>query len=66
MLNLWDPTELDGGSGHITCSPVPREWGPRKVAHTVTFKTSMPEVLGLQPAGREAGVGCEEGELTFG
>lgn len=30
------------------------------------FTTRMLEVLGVQTVGKEAGVGCEEGELTFG
>lgn len=53
-------------SGHVKLFPVPREWGPRKMAHRVVFTTRMLEVLGLQTVGKEAGVGCEEGELTFG
>lgn len=46
--------------------PVPREGGPRKGDPMVIFTTRMLEVLGLQTVGKEAGVGCEEGELTFG
>lgn len=52
--------------GHSKFFPVPREWGPRKMARMVTFTNRMLEVLRLQTVGKEAGVGCEEGELTFG
>lgn len=52
--------------GRVKLFPVPREGGPRKVAPMVICTTRMLEVLGLQTVGKEAGVGCEEGELTFG
>lgn len=54
-------------SGHNRVPPRPQGKGTREDGRNgYIFTTRMLEVLGVQTVGKEAGVGCEEGELTVG
>lgn len=66
MLNLWDKNVAVNESGFMNFFPVPREWGPRRMARMGSIEKQNMSVLGQQTVGKEASVRCKTSELTFG